>query len=65
MVKRNVESIAVLTGDKGYDDQKLRRLPATAIFGHSSSIGSLPQSTKRGMHASIPTSTINEIRMRR
>ena len=23
---RNAESIAVLTGDKGYDDQKLRRL---------------------------------------
>jgi IS5 family transposase len=26
VVKRNVQSIAVLTGDKGYDDQKLRRL---------------------------------------
>jgi IS5 family transposase len=26
VVKRNVESIAVLTGDNGYDDQKLRRL---------------------------------------
>ena len=26
MVKRNAESINVLAGDKGYDDQKLRRL---------------------------------------
>jgi IS5 family transposase len=26
VVKRNAASIAVLTGDKGYDDQKLRRL---------------------------------------
>ena len=26
VVKRNVASIAVLTGDKGYDDQKLRQL---------------------------------------
>jgi IS5 family transposase len=26
VVKRNAESIMVLTGDKGYDDQKLRRL---------------------------------------
>lgn len=26
VVKRNRESIAVLTGDKGYDDQKLRQL---------------------------------------
>ena len=26
VVKRNAPSIAVLTGDKGYDDQKLRRL---------------------------------------
>jgi IS5 family transposase len=26
VVKRNVESITVLAGDKGYDDQKLRRL---------------------------------------
>jgi IS5 family transposase len=26
VVKRNGQSIAVLTGDKGYDDQKLRRL---------------------------------------
>jgi IS5 family transposase len=26
VVKRNVASIEVLTGDKGYDDQKLRRL---------------------------------------
>jgi IS5 family transposase len=26
VVKRNAESITVLTGDKGYDDQKLRRL---------------------------------------
>jgi len=26
VVKRNVQSIAVLAGDKGYDDQKLRRL---------------------------------------
>ena len=26
VVKRNAESITVLTGDKGYDDQKFRRL---------------------------------------
>jgi len=26
VVKRNAESITALTGDKGYDDQKLRRL---------------------------------------
>ncbi len=26
MLTRNAESITVLTGDKGYDDQKLRRL---------------------------------------
>jgi IS5 family transposase len=26
VVKRDVESITVLAGDKGYDDQKLRRL---------------------------------------
>jgi IS5 family transposase len=58
VVKRNTASIAVLTGDKGYDDQMLGGSPGITIFDHSSSIVSSPHSTRRGMHAWTPISAI-------
>ncbi len=60
VVKRNAQSIAVLTGDKGYDDQKLRRLARNYDIRPLIKHRELPYSTKRGMHGWTTTSTIAE-----
>jgi IS5 family transposase len=59
VVKRNVESSTVLTGDRGYDDQKPRRLARECDIRPVSSIVSSRHSTRRGTHDWTLTSIIN------
>ena len=64
LIKRNAENVAILLGDKGYDDQKVRSLPVKLVFVPSSSTENFRRSTRRGMLDWTPTSTANGVRMR-
>jgi hypothetical protein len=57
VVKRNGQSIAVLTRDKGYDDQKLRPLACDHDIGSLIKHREFNSLQKRGMHGWIAVST--------
>jgi len=65
LIKRNTGEVAVLLGDKGYDDQKIRALARETGVRPSLSTAGSRLFTKRGMLGWIPISTDSAVKTRR